>query len=92
MTSWILGDAYVTKKLLRTPFIDVFIRTGTLYDPGSFTRRVRRIAVNRYCMLLRSPCHSRRVAERAEPENFESGWDGSFDVFRALQRVRLMHV
>ncbi len=90
MAFQILRDIQLAEDVTHDTFIDVFRKTSKLKNHSSFNGWIRKIAVNRCLMVLRSSSYSNLLSENLQtltekPESIDH--ESAIDVEHALQEL-----
>ena len=88
MAFQVLRDVQLAEDVTHDVFVDVFTNASKLRDPSSFSGWIRRIAVNRCLMVLRSSSYKSTFSadeQTLSDESIAIDHEGFIDLERALQ-------
>ena len=87
MAFQVLRDVQLAEDVTHDVFVDVFTNASRLRDPSSFSGWIRRIAVNRCLMVLRSSSYRHTVSAEEHllrDDSIAIDHEGAIDLERAL--------
>lgn len=90
MAFQILRDIQLAEDVTHDTFVDVFKKTSRLKNHSSFNGWIRKIAVNRCLMVLRSSSYRNLLSENLQTVSEKSvsiDHESAIDIERALQKL-----